>query len=239
MPEVIVRKGEPVDRALKRLKNKLDAEGILEEVRRLRAFETPNQKSRRKAGEPKRGGQSSASILLKKRFQPRVFRAFAGRHPFVFRITRFFIKNNEKSFAGMLDTCEFGLARRLLAEFQLPPDTRFAPGRSVRIHFGHATVSLEIIQAPFPDVSRQSSIKRARAKQNAPKAAPYPRRYRDRSMQAVLRQQWPGAAMLVVPPRYLRPSVPGCIFHSASVGRRYFLRSRVDNQVQSSSPPSG
>ena len=43
------RKGEPVDRALKRLKNKLDAEGILEEVRRLRAFETPNQKSRRKA----------------------------------------------------------------------------------------------------------------------------------------------------------------------------------------------
>ncbi len=35
MPEVIVRKGEPVDRALKRLKSKLDAEGILEEVRRL------------------------------------------------------------------------------------------------------------------------------------------------------------------------------------------------------------
>jgi len=49
MPEVIVRKGEPVDRALKRLKNKLDAEGILEEVRRLRAFETPSQKHRRKA----------------------------------------------------------------------------------------------------------------------------------------------------------------------------------------------
>jgi small subunit ribosomal protein S21 len=33
---------------LKRLKNKLDAEGILEEVRRLRAFETPSQKHRRK-----------------------------------------------------------------------------------------------------------------------------------------------------------------------------------------------
>ena len=56
MPEVIVRKGEPVDRALKRLKNKLDAEGILEEVRRLRAFETPIAKepsqgeSQREAG---------------------------------------------------------------------------------------------------------------------------------------------------------------------------------------------
>jgi small subunit ribosomal protein S21 len=49
MPEVIVRKGEPIDRALKRLKSKLDAEGIMDEVRRLRAFETPTQKSRRKA----------------------------------------------------------------------------------------------------------------------------------------------------------------------------------------------
>ncbi len=33
MPEVIVRKGEPVDRALKRLKNKLDSEGILDKAR--------------------------------------------------------------------------------------------------------------------------------------------------------------------------------------------------------------
>jgi small subunit ribosomal protein S21 len=49
MPEVIVRKGEPIDRALKRLKSKLDAEGILDEVRRLRAFETPTQRARRKA----------------------------------------------------------------------------------------------------------------------------------------------------------------------------------------------
>lgn len=49
MPEVIVRKGEPIDRALKRLKNKLDAEGVMDEVRRLRAFETPIQKVRRKA----------------------------------------------------------------------------------------------------------------------------------------------------------------------------------------------
>ena len=49
MPEVIVRKGEPIDRALKRLKSKLETEGIMEEVRRLRAFETPTQKSKRKA----------------------------------------------------------------------------------------------------------------------------------------------------------------------------------------------
>ena len=49
MPEVIVRKGEPIDRALKRLKMKIDSEGILEEARRLRAFETPIQRTRRKA----------------------------------------------------------------------------------------------------------------------------------------------------------------------------------------------
>jgi small subunit ribosomal protein S21 len=49
MPEVQVRKGEPIDRALKRLKGKLESEGIMDEVRRLRAFETPVQKSRRKA----------------------------------------------------------------------------------------------------------------------------------------------------------------------------------------------
>jgi small subunit ribosomal protein S21 len=48
MPEVSVKKGESIDRALKRLKNKLEAEGILEEVRRLRAFETPVQRFRRK-----------------------------------------------------------------------------------------------------------------------------------------------------------------------------------------------
>ncbi len=49
MPEVQVRKGEPIDRALKRLKGKLETEGVMDEVRRLRAFETPTQKSRRKA----------------------------------------------------------------------------------------------------------------------------------------------------------------------------------------------
>jgi small subunit ribosomal protein S21 len=49
MPEVIVRKGEPIDRALKNLKSKMEAEGIMEEVRRLRAFETPTQKTKRKA----------------------------------------------------------------------------------------------------------------------------------------------------------------------------------------------
>jgi small subunit ribosomal protein S21 len=45
---VTVKKGEPVDRALKRLKTKLDTEGILEEMRRRRAFESPEQRRLRK-----------------------------------------------------------------------------------------------------------------------------------------------------------------------------------------------
>jgi small subunit ribosomal protein S21 len=49
MRGVNVKKGEPVDRALKRLKTKLDTEGILEEMRRRRAFESPNQRKQRKA----------------------------------------------------------------------------------------------------------------------------------------------------------------------------------------------
>lgn len=48
MRGVTVKKGEPVDRALKRLKTKLDSEGILEEMRRRRAFETPTDRRQRK-----------------------------------------------------------------------------------------------------------------------------------------------------------------------------------------------
>jgi small subunit ribosomal protein S21 len=48
MRGVNLNKGEPVDRALKRLKTKLDSEGILEEMRRRRAFETPTERKQRK-----------------------------------------------------------------------------------------------------------------------------------------------------------------------------------------------
>ena len=48
MTDVEVTKGESVDRALKRLKNKLEAEGIMDEMRRLLSFETPVQRYRRK-----------------------------------------------------------------------------------------------------------------------------------------------------------------------------------------------
>ena len=53
MREVTVRKGEPIDRALKRLKTKLDVEGILDEMRRRRAFETPMDERRQQAQQGK------------------------------------------------------------------------------------------------------------------------------------------------------------------------------------------
>ncbi|MBN2190598.1 MAG: 30S ribosomal protein S21 [Candidatus Aureabacteria bacterium] len=48
MPTVRVRKGESVDRALKRLKKKIDKEGIMKQVKQHRHYEKPGQKRRRK-----------------------------------------------------------------------------------------------------------------------------------------------------------------------------------------------
>ncbi len=58
---VSVNKGETVDRALKRMKTLLDNEGILEEMRRRRAFETPVERAKRKL--------RSASKRKKQRFK--------------------------------------------------------------------------------------------------------------------------------------------------------------------------
>ena len=48
MPKVRVRKDEPIDKALRRLKRKMDKEGIIKQIRQLEHFEKPSQKKRRK-----------------------------------------------------------------------------------------------------------------------------------------------------------------------------------------------
>ena len=48
MTEVRLKKGESVEKALRRLKKKIDREGILREVRNHRHFEKPSEKRRRK-----------------------------------------------------------------------------------------------------------------------------------------------------------------------------------------------
>jgi small subunit ribosomal protein S21 len=47
--EVKVRRGEPLERALRRLKKKLDKEGIMREIRAHRHYEKPSERKRRKA----------------------------------------------------------------------------------------------------------------------------------------------------------------------------------------------
>ncbi|HXT10667.1 MAG TPA: 30S ribosomal protein S21 [Candidatus Angelobacter sp.] len=48
MSEVHLKKGEPVDKALRRLKKKLDREQTLVQVRMHRRFEKPSARRRRK-----------------------------------------------------------------------------------------------------------------------------------------------------------------------------------------------
>jgi len=47
--EVKVRKGETIDKAIRRLKKKLDREGVLRELRARRHYEKPSEQRRRKA----------------------------------------------------------------------------------------------------------------------------------------------------------------------------------------------
>ncbi|MDX6765756.1 MAG: 30S ribosomal protein S21 [Candidatus Methylacidiphilales bacterium] len=53
MSEVKLKKGESVDKALRRLKKKLDREGTIREARARRNFEKPSERRRRKKKEPK------------------------------------------------------------------------------------------------------------------------------------------------------------------------------------------
>lgn len=48
LTEIKLKKGEPVEKALRRLKKKIDREGVLKEVRNHRHFEKPSEKRRRK-----------------------------------------------------------------------------------------------------------------------------------------------------------------------------------------------
>ena len=47
MPEVRSRRGEPVERVLRRLKKKMDKEGTMKELRNRRHYEKPSESKRR------------------------------------------------------------------------------------------------------------------------------------------------------------------------------------------------
>ena len=47
--EVKIKRGESVDKAMRRLKKKMDKEGVMREIRAHRHFEKPSEKRRRKS----------------------------------------------------------------------------------------------------------------------------------------------------------------------------------------------
>ncbi|MBN1676745.1 MAG: 30S ribosomal protein S21 [Kiritimatiellae bacterium] len=49
MIDVRIKRGESVDRALNRLKKKMDKEGMMREMRAHRHYEKPSERRRRKA----------------------------------------------------------------------------------------------------------------------------------------------------------------------------------------------
>ncbi|MEI6971775.1 MAG: 30S ribosomal protein S21 [bacterium] len=49
MLQIKLRKGEPIEKALRRLKKIMDKEGMMREIRGHRYYEKPSEKKRRKA----------------------------------------------------------------------------------------------------------------------------------------------------------------------------------------------
>ncbi len=48
MPRVDLRENEPLERALRRLKKKIDREGILKQLKTRKHYEKPSERKRRK-----------------------------------------------------------------------------------------------------------------------------------------------------------------------------------------------
>lgn len=59
MPSVKVRIGEPIDKALRALKKKLDREGIMKVVKAHRFYDKPSVKSRAKSKNAKKRAKNS------------------------------------------------------------------------------------------------------------------------------------------------------------------------------------
>jgi len=54
MPKIEVRKDEPIDKALRKLKTRLHREGVIEEMKKREFYEKPSQKRRREHERAKR-----------------------------------------------------------------------------------------------------------------------------------------------------------------------------------------
>ena len=64
MPNVKVRVGEPIDKALRALKKKLDKEGIMKSAKAHRFYDKPSVRKRAKS----KAARKRAKNVLKKRY---------------------------------------------------------------------------------------------------------------------------------------------------------------------------
>ena len=62
--QVKVKRGEAVEKALKRLKKVMDGEGLMKQVRANRYFEKPSVKKRRKSARARARARATASAKL-------------------------------------------------------------------------------------------------------------------------------------------------------------------------------
>jgi len=54
MPKIEIRKGEELDKALRKFKTKLRHEGILDEMKKREYYEKPSQRRRKEEGDARR-----------------------------------------------------------------------------------------------------------------------------------------------------------------------------------------
>ncbi len=62
MVEIKIKRGESIEKALRRLKKKMDKEGTMKEIRGHRYFEKPSEKRRRKAAQARTGVGTSSKM---------------------------------------------------------------------------------------------------------------------------------------------------------------------------------
>ena len=62
MAQVKIRKGETIDKALRRLKKIMDKEGTMKQIRAHRYFEKPCEKKRRKAARSRSRARQLAEV---------------------------------------------------------------------------------------------------------------------------------------------------------------------------------
>ena len=80
MPEIEIRRGESIEKALRRLKRKIDKEGILKQLKKHRHYEKPSEKRKQKIIEARKKikGFTNPGYGRPKKFGPKTRTAISA-----------------------------------------------------------------------------------------------------------------------------------------------------------------